>query len=131
MNIVNWKDELYSVKVSSIDQQHKKIFEILNRLFDSMTKGESKDVLREILSELVDYSQYHFNCEENHFCKLKLYKKSAEHKNKHQEFIEKVQQFQADYLAGEKMLTMDVFSYIKDWVNSHIRGCDKQFAGLE
>lgn len=126
MEIVTWKDEVYSVNNEAIDNQHKKIFSIINQLFTYMSKGESKDKLREVLNELVDYAQYHFNSEEAHFCKLKGFPEQGKHIDEHQQFVEKVQQFQSDFIQGKKMLTMDVFIFIKNWINTHIKKCDRK-----
>ena len=131
MNIVNWKDEIYSVKVPHIDKQHQKLFDILNHLFISMSRGESRDVIRNILNELVDYSQYHFNSEEQYFCPLKGYKNKEKHIKEHQEFILEMQKFQYDFINHKKMLTMDIFIYIRDWINNHIKKCDKGFCCVD
>lgn len=131
MNIVNWKNEIYSVHHEIIDSQHKKIFEILNRLFQSMSRGETKDNLRLILNELVEYSQYHFEYEEKHFCPLHEYNHKDSHLDQHKYFIEEVQKFQYEFLSGKKNLTMPIFLFLKDWVKNHIRKCDKGYCGLQ
>ena len=131
MQIVNWKSELYSVNVDEIDQQHQHLFHLLNKLFDSMSKGSDKEVLREVLTELMDYTHYHFGCEEAHFCELSRYKCKEKHKEEHQEFVEHIQSFYNDFVSGNKLLTMDIFIYIKDWINRHIRQVDKGYAGMK
>ena len=100
MQIVNWKSELYSVNVDEIDQQHQHLFHLLNKLFDSMSKGSDKEVLREVLTELMDYTHYHFGCEEAHFCELSRYKCKEKHKEEHQEFVEHIQSFYNDALTS-------------------------------
>ena len=133
MNIINWKDEIYSVQVPHLDNQHKKLFDILNRFFKSMSRGESREIIKQTLNELVDYSQYHFNSEEQYFCPLKNYreKEKDKHKKEHQEFIEHIKQFQKAYINQKKMLTMDLFIYLKDWINNHIKKCDKGYCCLK
>jgi hemerythrin len=41
MALINWKDEM-SVKVAKIDQQHKKLIDLINILSDSMNTGIRK-----------------------------------------------------------------------------------------
>lgn len=130
MEIVTWRDDVYSVNNKAIDNQHKKIFNILNQLFTCMSKGESKDKLREVLNELVDYSQYHFTSEEAHFCKLKGFPAPGKHIDEHQQFIDRIRQFQSDYIHGKTMLTMDVFIFIKNWINTHIKKCDRKMCSF-
>lgn len=131
MQIVNWKSELHSVNVDEIDQQHQHLFHLLNKLFDSMSKGSDKEVLREVLTELMDYTHYHFGCEEAHFCELSRYKCKEKHKEEHQEFVDHIQSFYNDFVSGNKLLTMDIFIYLKDWINKHIRQVDKSYAGMK
>ena len=129
MPIVKWNEQLYGVNNEQIDSQHKKLFDLLNQLFDSMSKGESKEKLREVLNELVDYSAFHFSSEEAYFCKLKQYSQKGVHIDQHQQFIDTIRAFQSDFIQGKKLLTMDVFIYLRDWINSHIKKCDKVMCG--
>jgi hemerythrin len=52
-------DEKYSVDNETIDEQHQKLFEIGNRLFESDLNGSAK-----IVMELFKYTEYHFRAEE-------------------------------------------------------------------
>jgi hemerythrin-like metal-binding protein len=92
-----------------------------------MSKGVDKVYIQEVLEELLDYSTYHFNVEEKHFCNLKSYHHCDHHCSQHEEFIQKVRQFHADFISGKKMLNMDIFVFLKDWVNQHIRQVDRGY----
>ena len=83
-----WKDE-YSINIGSIDAQHKKMFEIGNKLSELTFSKESSDNDKELLSilqKLKKYTQYHFKYEEN-LMKMHGYVHFETHKNDHQEFI--------------------------------------------
>jgi hemerythrin len=51
-HMFEWKDA-YSVKIPSIDAQHKTLFGLANDLNSAMTKGHGQDVLSGVLDRLV------------------------------------------------------------------------------
>jgi hemerythrin len=63
MALMTWGPKL-SVGVPQIDDQHKKLIELVNRLNEAMIAGHGRDLIGSTLSELVKYTQYHFACEE-------------------------------------------------------------------
>jgi hemerythrin len=44
MALFNWNDS-YSVKVAMCDQQHKKLFEIINELAEAMRQGKGQQAV--------------------------------------------------------------------------------------
>lgn len=58
-----WKDS-YSVKVAALDNQHKKLFDLVNELHVAMSQGHGKDVAGDVLRRLIDYTVHHFSAEE-------------------------------------------------------------------
>ena len=54
----------YSVNNEEIDNQHKALFNIFNRLYDYCMANEPNTTLELIISELVAYTKYHFSAEE-------------------------------------------------------------------
>ena len=63
MALMVW-DNSFSVNVKEIDAQHQKLIALINDLHDAMKTGKAKDVLGKILSDLTDYTVYHFGNEE-------------------------------------------------------------------
>jgi hemerythrin len=64
--LIEWED-IYSVGIEEFDNDHKKLIELINRLHQAMLDKKAKEVLGEIINELVDYTIYHFNKEEAMF----------------------------------------------------------------
>jgi len=58
-----WKDA-YSVKVAALDNQHKKLFDLVNELHRAMRQGHGKDIAGDILLRLIEYTVHHFAGEE-------------------------------------------------------------------
>ena len=78
-------EEKYSLNIAIIDEQHKKIIELLNKLFDAIAIDQVSKVLVPIIEEIVAYSDYHFVTEE-FFMTTHRYPEYAEHKKEHDEF---------------------------------------------
>jgi len=76
-----WDPE-YSVEVKEIDKQHKKIFEILERLHVAIRDERTDEFITDIIEQLVSYSIYHFKTEEKYFDKFD-YKYTKQHKAQH------------------------------------------------
>lgn len=125
MTIANWKPE-YSVSVKSIDEDHQKLFDLLNQLFDAMTKGKGKTIIPDIIKELESYSVYHFNCEELYF-KATNYPDSVKHIQEHQYFKQKIADLKKDVEANKGMVAPDVLGFMSDWLKNHIAICDKAY----
>jgi PAS domain S-box-containing protein len=60
----SWSDE-YSVKVPSLDDQHKVLFELMRKMGDSVRRGEETESSELILDELVSYASFHLKYEES------------------------------------------------------------------
>ncbi|MFA3782378.1 bacteriohemerythrin [Melioribacteraceae bacterium 4301-Me] len=125
MAFIQW-DEKYSVNVKTLDNQHKRLVELINTLHDSMKLGKGKELLSYVLDELVNYTVYHFQSEERLFEKYN-YPDSLTHKFQHDELVRKVQKIKRDYDAGVTVLPMEVLDFLKDWLVSHIMGTDKKY----
>ena len=57
---IEWS-ESFSVGVAEIDEQHRRWVELINKLHDAiMDKKVSPEMTDKILSEMIDYSHFHF-----------------------------------------------------------------------
>lgn len=119
-------DEKYSVGVKEIDFQHQKLIELVNNLHEAMKQGKGKDMMSKVLQTLIDYTASHFGTEEKYMTEFK-YPQFSSHKLEHEKFVKKVLDFQNDYNSGKLAITLDVMTFLKDWLVSHIQGTDKKF----
>lgn len=130
MAYVNWNESM-SVNHELIDRQHQELLGLINQLHDAMTRGEGAAVLHRIVDGLVEYTEIHFATEERYFEGLP-YPDVARHKLEHQDFVEKAVDFKQGFDEGRLMLSLDVMSFLGDWLVEHIQGTDasyKPFAG--
>lgn len=126
MPIMSWTDT-YSTGIAEVDQQHKKLIDLINALHDAMAKGQAKSVLGKILGELVNYCASHFAMEERLFDQYG-YPEAADHKDKHQKMASKVLALQAQFDQGKATITLDVMDFLQQWLDKHILGTDKKYA---
>jgi methyl-accepting chemotaxis protein/hemerythrin len=126
MPLIIWNDK-YCVGIDQIDQQHQKLILLLNILYDAMMEGKGKGKLEQLLTELVEYTKYHFKSEEELFEKFS-YKGKAVHIKEHNDLREKVMDFSIKIKAGQGVITQDILKFLKAWINNHILSEDKKFA---
>ncbi len=125
MAFINWSDA-YSVQIEEIDNQHKKLIDLINELFDSMQKGQSNKVIGRILNDLVNYTVFHFKNEETYFDRFN-YEETEEHKAKHKRLVDKVVKIKSDFESGKISVSTDLLKFLKRWLFEHILETDKKY----
>lgn len=128
MSFITWKDS-FSVGVPSIDDQHRKLVEMINNLYNEFYKGITDDFLQNLIKELEKYTVYHFSYEEK-FMKLYSYDGYKEHKGEHDQFIEQIQGFKTTVSKDNKTAVIDFATFLKNWLLKHIMGTDKKYTKL-
>lgn len=125
MSMFEWDDRL-SVGVKSIDDQHKELVKMVNKLSEAMAAAKGQDVLGQIFDGLVKYTVTHFAHEE----KLMAdhgYPASIDHKKKHTDLKAQAVALQAKAKTGASIVTLETLHFLKDWLLTHIKGTDKAF----
>ena len=128
MPIMEWTDKL-SVKINSIDDEHKKLVALINKLSDAMSQGQGHKALDDILIELVDYTNYHFKYEEDALQKHN-YPGFAKHKKMHQEFANKIGETKTQYENGSISLSIPIMNFLTSWLQNHIMKVDAEYSAF-
>jgi hemerythrin len=126
MPLVTW-DMSYSVKVARCDEDHKKLFALINSLHDAMLAGKGAQVIQKVVKELADYTEFHFSAEEK-LLEQAHYPDLGAHRVQHRVFVKKVQQFQQDLKTTTTGQAISVVTFLKDWLTTHIKQADQQYA---
>lgn len=119
-------NESYSVGVKELDQQHQKIFGIINRLYEIM---ESPDIARElpsIIDECIEYSNYHFETEEKYFRQFD-YEEAEQHVQIHDDYRRHTAEFLANYQKSSVSFSFGILDYLEKWWMDHINKLDKRY----
>ncbi len=125
MAFIDWSDE-YSVSVKEIDDQHKKLFNIINAFYDTM-EDDSKKALGKLLNSLAEYTMYHFKTEEMYFDKFR-YVDSEAHKKEHQVFVDKVFDVKNNFESGKLVISVSITRFLKKWILEHIALTDMKYS---
>lgn len=116
-----WHDDL-DTGIKVIDNQHKRIVEMINHLHDAMDHGDRKQ-LSDILDELVDYTLSHFTFEES-LMEDAHYEFTRAHKRVHEVFVKRVSDYRLRFRAGED-IGAELLHTLSHWLFNHIRNDDK------
>ncbi len=127
MPLIEWTAEL-SVGIESIDEQHKKLVNMINALNDAMLTNSSNELLGKIFTGLAAYTQKHFAYEENMFAEYG-YTDSEEHKRQHNELIAQVVELKEKFIENPQgTMSADLMLFLKRWLTNHIMRTDKEYA---
>ena len=125
MDLIKWKDK-YLVNVKVLDEQHKRLVEIINLLYTSMRVGKGNQALGGILNDLISYATNHFSTEEKLLDDFN-YPDFEIHKEEHLNFIQKITDFKEAFDLGKAGLSVDVLEFLRNWLSKHIVKSDKKF----
>ena len=116
-----------SVGVSAVDDDHKKMICFINELHDGILAGHKKEILASVLDHLVEYTKFHFAREEEFFLKAN-YLAAPTHKMEHASFVSRLSNLQSRFKSAPvAMLDLELMSYLRNWLLTHIQGSDKKY----
>ncbi len=122
--LIPWS-ERFSVGSHLMDEQHKVLVGIINKLYAALRSGKANNVQEDILTELLDYTRTHFGREEAAL-RLVKFPGLAQQEKLHRSFEAKVAEFQKRLEAGHS-LGVETMTFLKDWLLNHIQKVDKQY----
>ncbi len=125
--IFPWNSHL-ETGIDVIDEQHRKLVQLINRLAQQHVQGGTQDEVAAILGELADYAVYHFKTEEA------IWQDAlagddwlAQHVIGHQKFFDHILALQSGQRPFQAVLD-DLFAYLTQWLAYHILDNDKRMA---
>jgi hemerythrin len=127
MSLMSWNANM-SVGVPSVDEQHKKLVDMLNELYDGIQTKQTRETLGKVLDGLISYTVSHFRHEEQFFARTN-YPDAPAHIKEHRDLTRQVLDVQKRHKAGETgTLSMEVMNFLKRWLIDHIQGSDKKYS---
>lgn len=127
MQRIQWKDE-YSVGVPSLDEQHKGLITLINRLTE---EGNRSSIITDTLDQLDRYAREHFVAEED-LLRACGDQGLAEHQKQHRAFEEWLDAIKQIYRFST---TADPFAdtvntFLRNWLTNHILKTDMAYKPL-
>lgn len=128
--IIEW-NETFSVGVQLFDDQHKKLFAMVNGLEEGMKNGDDHAAIEEVLNRLVEYTVTHFTEEEREM-RERGYPGYEDHLEEHQDLLSEVGDFKSSFDIGvgdvsSDMMILELMGFLGNWLTNHINGTDKKY----
>lgn len=123
-----WDQQRLSTHVEAMDNEHKKLVDIMNRLYERHEAKASKMELNALVRELASWTITHFDHEEKFFDTLP-YSHAAVHKKIHKDLLERLKGHQTEF-EKSGVLTPAFFQFLKTWLTAHIMGIDIKYGEI-
>lgn len=125
MSLITWTKAEFGTQVSTADDQHQTLFNMLNHLHETAA-GTDRNSVGKQLDALIDYVVMHFKTEED-LMTANGYPDFAAHKAEHDKLVQTCADLQMKFHAGAAEVTQDTTRFVKDWLVTHIPNVDKHY----
>lgn len=123
---VTWSAE-FSVAHEELDEDHKKLFGILNQVWVAKEAG-SRQIVEMVLDDLMHYTLDHFRREEAYMESFG-YPDAAAHRATHDSFAARIESLRWEYLHGLRQdVHFDLLDYLGEWLMNHIAHADMRYS---
>ena len=123
--MIKWDDK-YSVGIAMIDEEHKKLIGILNKVIYAKEHNGNSEEIREVLREVTNYALTHFRTEETYMKEFN-YPEYQEHKEEHRDFSTEIIAYLEKLIKGDYQIANEIIEYLKWWLVNHIQATDKKY----
>lgn len=121
--LLRWRDSL-ALQVPMIDADHKRLFDLLNRVRFLDLAGDDPQAVAEALGELLTYTQTHFRREER-LMELGHYPGIAQHRKLHEAFTDRIAEIIANFqLNPQAVRIRNIYEMLSNWLVDHVLGED-------
>ncbi len=127
MALIEWQDS-YSVGVDKLDDDHKRLIDIIKRIDEAEKAGKP---VQWALEELRNYTEYHFKAEEERMYAAD-YPGIDEQKQEHKWFVEWLETVERTYNLSPEAhfhVAETVNAFLSEWLTHHILVVDMQYKG--
>ena len=135
MKYMEWKSS-FNLNIETIDQQHRKLVEIINLLHESLQPSTEEDELNALvdilnkeataINDMLEYTTNHFKYEEQ-LLRVNRYPGYDEHKKRHDSFTSQVKMYKNHFDNAIEVNVNEMMEYLKAWLLNHILREDKKY----
>ena len=120
--LIEWSDKL-SIGIDEIDEDHQLLLSIINNFHDRFLQSQPKEATLKALSEIAEYTSWHFEHEERIMYANK-YPQIEEHQGQHTELLENLTSLVADFEKERADITEVTMNFLRDWLLIHLQRAD-------
>lgn len=129
MTYLKWEDKL-SVGVAEVDEEHKRMVDIVVALHNSVIAGMSDECFIGLFDSLVDCTVMHFRHEEK-LMERAQYPDFATHREEHEKLLMRLRAFREDVIdRSDSQRSIDMMNYLRIWLLDHIREADMKLGAF-
>lgn len=125
MDLIVWTEEL-SVGITRMDEQHKRLIAMINRLAVEPDTTTESVLISDLLTDMIRYAREHFRDEEAMLIAHE-YPFISQQKEQHLAFIQKTVDFCSAVEVGVGMVPQALLTYLKEWLVHHILEQDMKY----
>jgi hemerythrin-like metal-binding protein len=125
MSIIKWRDS-YNIGVEQFDQEHHKIVELINLMFEVVRDKSGKEVVEKVCQDVLSYTEYHFANEEQALQTINypdLEEQVAEHAKLRTEAKRLQEIINSSFPEG----SVELYHFLREWLIQHILERDKKY----
>ncbi|MCC3861143.1 bacteriohemerythrin [Pseudemcibacter aquimaris] len=117
----------FEIGLPHLDEQHKKLVEIINDLGTEISVHKRTPIIKQILDELTAYVSYHFEAEEREMENSAMPDDLVEeHKQVHRNLATKVASIIEGKDYSNPEIAQEIFEFLFSWLTNHILCADRQ-----
>ena len=128
MPLFRWLPE-YSVNEAELDNDHKKLFYILNSAYESVMNSQEVDCVLPVIGELLEYTRQHLSVEEQ-YMREKGFQEIDAHIAEHREFKHKIETLKTEYHGNNLEVTKELIIVLGGWLLHHVIKEDKKYSSM-
>jgi hemerythrin-like metal-binding protein len=115
-----------AVHVAEIDREHQFLFGLVNGLHGAMLAGRGTETLKTLLSEVTQYTIYHFDHEEKLMASLH-YPEIQAHVQQHEDLRRQVKAMRDSFDRGDTKITIEVMMFLsEELLKNHVMVTDRR-----
>jgi hemerythrin len=114
-----WDSNRHGIGVPSLDNEHREIVEQVNRIGAAIETSGDTRILVELMEELVQLAQRHFEYEER-LMKEHDFPGLTEHAKQHRELLQRLGRLSESFRRSSPHKLDLVMAFITDWAELHL-----------
>ena len=118
-------DDGFLTGVAELDEQHRQLVRLIDEFYLTMRQSTPQAGVVRLLKGMIEYTQSHFETEER-WMRQYAYPGLDTQIAQHAHFVDKVQEITDRFVSGQLILSLEITSFLRDWLSQHILGTDKE-----
>jgi hemerythrin len=125
MAVIKWRDS-YNIGVEQFDQEHHRIVELINLMFEAVRDKSGKEVVEKVCQDVLSYTEYHFANEEQALRAIN-YPDLEEQVTEHAKLRTEAKRLQEIIQARFPEGSVELYHFLREWLIQHILDSDKKY----